>query len=68
MTETTEDWQPPEGHQYVCPDCGFTSYGWPDQESADARGERHQTEHETGEPMPELVPQPEGSEEPAQEE
>ena len=39
---------------YVCPDCGFESVGWPTKAAAKRRGEQHQAEHETGAPAPEL--------------
>lgn len=42
-------------HDYTCPDCGFTSTGWPTKKAAAERGKQHQTEHETGEPAPELA-------------
>lgn len=35
--------------------CGFVSRGWPTYEARNARAEQHYHEHETGEPMPELV-------------
>lgn len=35
--------------------CGFTSRGWHTAEAAEARGTEHHNEHETGEPMTELV-------------
>lgn len=35
--------------------CGFTSTGWPQKKLATARGTQHTTEHDTGEPAPELV-------------
>lgn len=40
---------------YVCPDCGFASTDWPTKKLANDRGKQHQTEHETGKPMPELA-------------
>lgn len=40
---------------YECPDCDFTSTGWPTKKAANARGKQHAAEHETGDPMPELV-------------
>jgi hypothetical protein len=40
---------------YTCKGCGFTSTGWPTKKAADSRGKQHQTEHETGDPMPELA-------------
>ena len=48
---------PDETHVYQCPDpgCGFTSEGWPTKKARDARGRQHQAEHDTGEPMPELI-------------
>jgi hypothetical protein len=45
----------PETHDYECPDCGFTSTGWPSAEARDARGMQHLDEHETGVAMPELA-------------
>lgn len=41
-------------HDYECPDCEFVSTGWPTKKAAGERGQQHQAEHETGEPMPEL--------------
>lgn len=35
--------------------CGFTSGGWPDAVLAADRLAQHTTEHDTGEPAPELV-------------
>lgn len=35
--------------------CGFTSAGWPQRKLAAARVDEHAAEHETGEPMRELV-------------
>lgn len=46
---------PQDTHEYVCPDCGFTSANWPTKKAAAERGEEHQAEHETGEPMRELT-------------
>jgi hypothetical protein len=40
---------------YTCKDCGFTSTGWPTKKAATERGDQHQTEHETGDSMPELA-------------
>lgn len=34
---------------------GFTSTEWPTREQAETRGEQHLGEHETQEPMPELM-------------
>ena len=42
------------GHDFTCALCGFVSAGWPSKAQAQARGEQHAAEHETGEPMPEL--------------
>lgn len=42
-------------HDYECPQCGFTSTGWPSEAAAARRGDAHQTEHETGIAMPELA-------------
>lgn len=39
---------------FTCPDCGFTSTGWPTKKAADARGKQHANEHETGELMDDL--------------
>lgn len=41
-------------HDFEC-ECGFVSAGWPTKKAAEARGKQHAAEHETGEPMPELV-------------
>lgn len=40
---------------YTCPRCGWTSRGWGSEELAAKRGQQHQEEHETLEPMPELA-------------
>lgn len=47
----------PEKFDFVCevPRCGFVSYGWTTKEQADARAEQHKNEHDTGEPMVELI-------------
>lgn len=37
------------------PGCEFASLGWATDEQADARGAEHLNEHDTGEPMTELV-------------
>lgn len=44
-------------HDFTCkePGCEFTSTAWPSKAARDARGRQHRTEHETGEPMPELA-------------
>ncbi len=42
-------------HDYECPDCGWTSTGWPTKKQRDERGRQHRDEHATAEPMPELV-------------
>lgn len=44
-------------HDFVCefPRCGFASTGWPSAAAAAARGAQHESEHKTGEPMPELA-------------
>lgn len=41
--------------EYICPRCGFITNGWDTQEQADARGEQHINEHETGELMQDLL-------------
>lgn len=35
--------------------CGWTTSGWSTRSQADARLAQHLEEHETGEPMPELI-------------
>jgi hypothetical protein len=45
----------PDLHDFECPRCDFVSAGHPTKKARDARGQQHLTEHETGEPMPELV-------------
>lgn len=42
-------------YAFVCPDCEFTSSGWDTKAGATARGDEHFTEHDTGEPAPELM-------------
>lgn len=42
-------------HAFLCPSCVFVSTGWPTKTSASQRGQQHLTEHESGEPMPELL-------------
>lgn len=39
---------------FTCP-CGFTSTGWEVKAAAVARDKQHATEHDTGQPMPELA-------------
>jgi hypothetical protein len=45
---------------YECPDCDFTSTGWPTKKAANARGKQHQTEHTDGDPMAGTSPPPHG--------
>lgn len=54
----------PETFDFECQDpsgtCGkdgkgFVSKGWPTKEARDERARQHAAEHETKEPMPELV-------------
>lgn len=40
---------------YECPACEFVSTGWATKKLAAERGEQHEAEHETGEPMQEMV-------------
>lgn len=40
---------------FLCPQCEFVSAGWPTKSGADQRGKQHANEHETGEPVPELI-------------
>ena len=40
---------------FQCPKCEFVSRGWATEEQAAARGAEHLNEHETGQPMTELV-------------
>jgi hypothetical protein len=35
--------------------CGWTSYWWDNADQAKARGDQHQNEHETGEPMQDQI-------------
>lgn len=43
-----------DAYDFECA-CGFTSTGWAQKKQATARGAEHTAEHETGEPMRELV-------------
>ena len=47
-------------HDYECPECGFASSGWSTKKARDERAKQHKAEHETGEPMPELIEFEEG--------
>lgn len=51
MSEVTETIT----YDYECPTCGWLSVGWEDQETADARGAKHQCEHQFGQTIAELA-------------